>query len=104
MGALKTDKRDASIACLNCIAPPGLQPFRCVCAVLALKSKGLRACFLGSAQTDNKVKEDAWAGLYTYIYMTPELAVNSVGRLRHLRDTKASSEGCMAASRIQRDA
>lgn len=56
--------------------------------VLALKQKGLKACFLGSAQTDQRVKEDAWAGQYLYIYCTPELAVNSVARLTHLRDTK----------------
>ncbi|GAB4814000.1 hypothetical protein N2152v2_001046 [Parachlorella kessleri] len=56
--------------------------------VLALSSKGLPACFLGSAQASQKVKDDAWAGKYLYIYMTPELAVNSGHRLRHLRDTR----------------
>ncbi|GAB4813998.1 hypothetical protein N2152v2_001044 [Parachlorella kessleri] len=60
--------------------------------VLALTSKGLQPCFLGSAQASQKVKDDAWAGKYLFIYMTPELAVNSGHRLRHLR-TPGSYQG-----------
>ena len=37
----------------------------------------------------SQVKDGAWAGRYLFVYMTPELAVNAVGRLRHLRDTQA---------------
>lgn len=50
----------------------------------ALQARGVRACFLGSAQHDERVKADAWAGLYQLVYLTPELAAASSDRLAAL--------------------
>jgi ATP-dependent DNA helicase RecQ len=47
--------------------------------VAALVVKGVRACLLGSAQSDRRVREDAWAGKYQLVYLTPELAVSEGG-------------------------
>eukprot|EP00887_Chlorella_sp_A99_P003535 scaffold7.g3535.t1 len=52
--------------------------------VLGLTARGIRACFLGSAQTSAAVTADAWAGRYQFIYLTPELAVSAVVRLQQL--------------------
>jgi RecQ family ATP-dependent DNA helicase len=56
--------------------------------VMALKAKGVSACYLGSAQTDTSVSAAAWAGDYSFIYLTPELAVNRADALRALRDSR----------------
>ncbi|KAK9836017.1 hypothetical protein WJX81_006493 [Elliptochloris bilobata] len=53
--------------------------------VLALNARGLSACFLGSAQRSQAVTDDAWAGKYSFVYVTPELAANAVPRLQQLR-------------------
>lgn len=53
--------------------------------VAALVSKGVRACMLGSAQTDPRVGADAWAGKYQIVYLTPELALRSMDRLAALQ-------------------
>lgn len=52
--------------------------------VAALCAKGIRACYLGSAQSDDAVKADAWAGKYQLVYLTPELAAASAERLSAL--------------------
>jgi ATP-dependent DNA helicase RecQ len=61
--------------------------------VQALRSRGVRACLLGSAQTDPRVHADAFAGRYEIVYMTPELAIASVasGRLAQLHQTAGVS-------------
>jgi ATP-dependent DNA helicase RecQ len=43
--------------------------------VMALNARGIAACYLGTAQTDNQIREDAWAGKYKFIYITPEFAM-----------------------------
>ena len=53
--------------------------------VAALVKRGVRACMLGSAQADWRVREDAWAGKYQIVYLTPELAVSPQGMLRIAR-------------------
>ena len=59
--------------------------------VAALVSRGVRACLLGSAQPDPRVAEDAWAGKYDLVYLTPELATSErgLGRIRRLHATRA---------------
>jgi hypothetical protein len=57
--------------------------------VAALQARGLPACYLGSAQGNVQVKEDAWAGRFMYVYMTPELAVHSTDRLLALHAAQA---------------
>jgi RecQ family ATP-dependent DNA helicase len=52
--------------------------------VSALQARRISACFLGSAQADSQVVADAWAGRYSFVYMTPELAVRSADRLASL--------------------
>eukprot|EP00798_Chlamydomonas_sp_ICE-L_P032367 gene32367-5059_t len=52
--------------------------------VSALTAKGFKACFLGSAQTMADVRRHAFAGKYTFVYMTPELAINALHELRYL--------------------
>ena len=52
--------------------------------VLALEAKGVSACYLGSAQRSRDVADAAWAGHYSFIYVTPELAAVSVPRLQAL--------------------
>ena len=42
------------------------------------------ACFLGSAQSSHQVKADAWLGKHLFIYMTPELALNSTQEIKTL--------------------
>jgi ATP-dependent DNA helicase RecQ len=42
------------------------------------------ACFLGSAQTSSQVKRDAWDGKHLFVYMTPELALNSTSEIKSL--------------------
>lgn len=54
--------------------------------VMALEARGLRACYLGSAQMDPMVEADAWAGRYQFIYITPELAMSRMDSLASLRD------------------
>jgi ATP-dependent DNA helicase RecQ len=56
--------------------------------VMALQAKGISACYLGSAQTDASVVAGAWRGDYSFIYLTPELAVSHAAALRELRDTR----------------
>ncbi|MEW5308662.1 MAG: hypothetical protein WDW38_000601 [Sanguina aurantia] len=56
--------------------------------VSALQARGISAAFLGSAQSDWKVKSDAWAGKYKFVYLTPELAVMSASRLTKLHQTQ----------------
>lgn len=51
----------------------------------ALNARGLRAAFLGSAQTSSAVVSAAWAGEYDYVYLTPELANNAGERLAALQ-------------------
>ncbi|MEW5298656.1 MAG: hypothetical protein WDW36_001750 [Sanguina aurantia] len=55
--------------------------------VAALNARGISAAFLGSAQTDYKIKRDAWAGRYKFVYLTPELAVMSLDRLTQLHQS-----------------
>ena len=50
----------------------------------ALLAKGIRACMLGSAQQSSTIKEDAWAGRYQIVYLTPELAMASCDKLAAL--------------------
>ena len=52
--------------------------------VMALNARNISACFLGSAQTDPRVAIDAWNGKYSFIYVTPELAVNRLSSLADL--------------------
>ncbi len=52
--------------------------------VQALNAREIPACFLGSAQSSQRVKDDAWAGRYLVVYMTPELAISSKERLAQL--------------------
>ncbi|MEW5308661.1 MAG: hypothetical protein WDW38_000600 [Sanguina aurantia] len=52
--------------------------------VAALNARGISAAFLGSAQSDWRVKKDAWEGKYKFVYLTPELAVMSLDRLTQL--------------------
>ena len=52
--------------------------------VLALEAKGVSACYLGSAQRSRDVADAAWAGHYSFIYVTPELAAVSLPRLQAL--------------------
>ena len=56
--------------------------------VSALNAKGVRACLLGSAQADWRVREDAWTGKYQLVYLTPELATSPGGleRIRALHE------------------
>ena len=56
--------------------------------VAALNAKGVRACLLGSAQADWRVREDAWTGKYQLVYLTPELATSPGGleRIRALHE------------------
>ncbi|PRW18345.1 putative ATP-dependent DNA helicase [Chlorella sorokiniana] len=53
--------------------------------VMALNAKGIPACFLGTAQLSQQVKEDAWRGKYQFVYITPEMASVSIDRLRALQ-------------------
>ncbi|MEW5308659.1 MAG: hypothetical protein WDW38_000598 [Sanguina aurantia] len=55
--------------------------------VAALNARGITAAFLGSAQSDHKIKRDAWAGKYKFVYLTPELAVMSLDRLTQLHQS-----------------
>ena len=52
--------------------------------VSALTAKGISACFLGSAQSSRTVKEDALAGHYLFVYVTPELAISHLPELQAL--------------------
>ncbi|KAK9817749.1 hypothetical protein WJX72_001612 [[Myrmecia] bisecta] len=52
--------------------------------VQALQSRNIRACFLGSAQSSQQVKDEAWSGQFQVVYMTPELTATSMDRLRLL--------------------
>eukprot|EP00798_Chlamydomonas_sp_ICE-L_P031836 gene31836-7042_t len=52
--------------------------------VSALTARGIKACFLGSAQSKANVRSDAFAGKYQLVYMTPELAVNALKELASL--------------------
>ena len=53
--------------------------------VMALEARGTKACYLGSAQSDRQVEVDAWAGKYSFIYITPELAMSRIQALSNLR-------------------
>eukprot|EP00249_Psilotum_nudum_P032087 c47241_g1_i1 orf=2-526(-) len=44
--------------------------------VMSLKERGIKAEYLGSAQTDNTVVSRALKGEYDILYMTPEKALN----------------------------
>jgi ATP-dependent DNA helicase RecQ len=55
--------------------------------VAALVARGVRACLLGSAQTSLRVRDDAWAGRYQLVYVTPELALGCAARLAVLHST-----------------
>lgn len=59
--------------------------------VKGLVRRGVRACLLGSAQADPKVRADAWAGRYQLVYLTPELAVRSIDRLAALHQGRGVS-------------
>ena len=51
----------------------------------ALTAREIPACFLGSAQANASIKEDAWrGGRYLVVYMTPESALGNLGRLKEL--------------------
>ncbi|KXZ49836.1 hypothetical protein GPECTOR_19g287 [Gonium pectorale] len=52
--------------------------------VAALTTRRIPAAFLGSAQSSRQVKDDAWAGKYLFVYMTPELATASGAALAAL--------------------
>jgi ATP-dependent DNA helicase RecQ len=55
----------------------------------ALVSRGVKACLLGSAQNDVRVRERAFSGDYQIVYLTPELAVSEAGlsQISHLHKT-----------------
>ncbi|KAI8474666.1 MAG: hypothetical protein J3K34DRAFT_517981 [Monoraphidium minutum] len=54
----------------------------------ALNARGIAAAFLGSAQTNQEVKQRAWSGGYSLVYLTPELVTNSPDLLKRLHATK----------------
>ncbi|KAG2446096.1 hypothetical protein HXX76_000696 [Chlamydomonas incerta] len=56
--------------------------------VAALNARGVTAAFLGSAQSSRQVKDDAWAGAYQFVYMTPELACSSGAALAALHERR----------------
>jgi hypothetical protein len=56
--------------------------------VLALHAKGIKAAYLGSSQKDEQVKRDAWLGKYDIVYMSPELACNSLDNIVILHNTR----------------
>ncbi|KAG2452664.1 hypothetical protein HYH02_002897 [Chlamydomonas schloesseri] len=56
--------------------------------VTALNARGITAAFLGSAQSSRQVKDDAWAGAYQFVYMTPELACASGSALAALHERR----------------
>lgn len=59
--------------------------------VMALNARGIKACFLGTAQTDQRITEDAWAGKYKFIYITPELAMHRLASLSKLQAVRGLS-------------
>ncbi len=63
----------------------------------ALVKRGVKACLLGSAQNSSKVREDAWAGRYQLVYLTPELAVSPAGLENFARLHKSSTGVGMVA-------
>ena len=48
--------------------------------VMALKQRGIRAEFLGSAQTDPTVRKNAESGIFHVLFMTPEKACSTPSR------------------------
>ena len=62
--------------------------------VSALTARGLKACFLGSAQTNHAVTQGAWAGEYQFIYITPELAASRLSALQQLQRDHVSTQTC----------
>jgi len=53
-----------------------------------MRSKGVTACFLGSAQTDPAVEGHAMAGRFSLVYICPETVprlLTSLWRLHHER-------------------
>lgn len=53
-----------------------------------MKSKGVSACFLGSAQVDPLVEEQAMEGKFSLVYVCPETVprlIPSLWRLHHDR-------------------
>lgn len=63
--------------------------------VQALNARCISACFLGSAQSSAKVKEDALAGKYAFVYVTPELAVNQTAALQRLHANAGKRCDCI---------
>lgn len=61
--------------------------------VQALNLRNIPACYLGSAQSSKQVKDDAMAGKYMFVYVTPELAVHQVATLQRLHATTGGTTG-----------
>ena len=61
--------------------------------VAQLTARGVRACLLGSAQSDARVKADALEGRYQLVYLTPELAMRSAAQLSSM-NSRVKSRGC----------
>ncbi|KAL6762387.1 hypothetical protein V8C86DRAFT_665973 [Haematococcus lacustris] len=59
--------------------------------VAALTARGISAAFLGSAQSSSAVKAGAWRGDYSFIYLTPELAMNAQPQLQALHASRGLS-------------
>ncbi|GAX75931.1 hypothetical protein CEUSTIGMA_g3374.t1 [Chlamydomonas eustigma] len=59
--------------------------------VQALKARGIKACFLGSAQNSKEVKEAAWQGAYQLVYLTPETALACKDNLSMLQQRRGIS-------------
>ena len=64
---------------------------RILVQVSALTARGLKACFLGSAQTDHAITQGAWAGEFQFIYITPELAASKLSALQQLQRDHVSA-------------
>jgi hypothetical protein len=50
----------------------------------------MSACHIGSAQLNNNVEDKAWAGKYQLLYMSPEIAINSISKLQKLHNSQVS--------------
>mgnify|MGYP002385847814 CR=1 FL=1 len=56
--------------------------------VRQLVARGVKACFLGSTQTDAGIERAAFSGEFILIYMSPERLVRSVRRVQELHERR----------------
>jgi superfamily II DNA helicase RecQ len=62
----------------------------------ALAARGIRACFLGTGQTDPSVASRAFSGDYSLIYMSPERVESAFGSFQRMLDDPKLGITCFA--------